>query len=115
MKKTLFASSVAVIGLLVMASPAMAQMGDSDSYIRVATQRGGFKEVALRHTVSGLPPVNMPTNGNNQGAVIGPSSVGTELTGTLQGSALVTPRGGAILTPRQQVGQAVTKTIRRLG
>jgi hypothetical protein len=111
---------VVAVALLLGTLGAMAQT-NRDAVGRVNLPRAAPGEMYSRsglipHTEArpGLPaPVQ-----TSEGPIVNVSKIdpifGMETTNITTGSALITPRGGAISTPQQQADREIRKVIRRL-
>ena len=56
-------------------------------------------------------PVQLPTHQDDQ---VGPAALGSDMM-VVGSGAIVRPRGGAFMSPRERSDQAIRRTIRRLG
>jgi len=75
--------------------------------------RGGFKEVDLVRPSLGPPPVPLPRHQERE--IPGPLVAAGSDVMVVGSGAIVTPRGGAFMSPRERADEAIRRVIRRLG
>jgi hypothetical protein len=115
------------IGLLLASTGTLAQVqnGQPDGWVGDVTSRANPKPVVELDPVQ--MPVSVPAEGGTAGSAtsgnVATSKAGpvvsltasvSELAGTSGLEHMVTPRGGAMMTPRQRADREIGRLIRRL-
>ena len=109
MRKTrILLPSALAICLLVVTLPVLAGSGSGPG----TGGCGEVKEIALAEPP--LSPTPTMPNHVDRETMTGPISIGSDMM-TTYGSAIVTPTGGSLMSPRQRSDQAINSLIRRLG